>query len=130
MDGKINMYLDDLRDCPEGFTVARTVEDAIRLFSEHEIHILSLDNDMGMRENGTLHLAGSDLVNHICEHGLRADKIYIHTDNSVERGYMYRGLLAAQRRGFIDSDIEIYDYPIVPNRYTEKLNYEEENQNE
>lgn len=24
----INVYLDDLRDCPEGFTLARTFEDA------------------------------------------------------------------------------------------------------
>ncbi len=115
---KINVYLDDLRDCPDGFVVARTVEAAIELFNNHQVHILSLDNDMGTREDGTLCLAGSDLVNHICEHGLRADIIYIHTDNPVERGYMHRGLLAAQHRGFIDEDIIIHPYPAVPNKYT------------
>lgn len=123
---KINLYLDDVRDCPEGFAIARTVEDAIQLFEKHHIHILSLDNDMGKRADGSLHLEGKDLVNHICEHGLRADKIYIHSDNSVERGYMHRGLLAARRRGLIDEDIEIYHYPIVPNRYTPNLEFNEE----
>ncbi len=55
---------------------------------------------------------GYDLVKYICAEGLRADKIYLHTDNSVGRDNMYRTLLGAQRRGFIDDNIEILDYEI------------------
>ncbi|PJN48797.1 hypothetical protein PAEAM_56590 [Paenibacillus sp. GM1FR] len=33
---------------------------------------------------------------------------------------MYETLLAAQRRGFIVEDIEIYHYPITVNRYSDE----------
>lgn len=56
-------------------------------------------------------------MKHICEKGLRADKIYIHTDNGVGRENMFQTLKAAQRRGFIDADIEIYHYSITENKY-------------
>ena len=120
MSQRINLYLDDLRDCPEGFVIARTVEAAIYYLENYQINILSLDHDLGVDEQGNLHPTGYDLVKYICEKGLRAEKIYIHTDNSVGRENMYNTLLGAQRRGFIDDDIEIYHYPVVPNKYSEK----------
>ena len=43
----INVYLDDLRDCPIGFVVARTFQEAIHLLENHEVDILSLDHDLG-----------------------------------------------------------------------------------
>ncbi|WP_431028144.1 cyclic-phosphate processing receiver domain-containing protein [Lysinibacillus sp. LZ02] len=115
---KINLYVDDLRDCPEGFTIARNVEEAIRYIENHRIHILSLDHDLGEDENGSLLPNGYDLVKYICEKGLRADRIYIHTDNGVGRENMFHTLKAAQRRGFIDKDIEIYHYSITINKYS------------
>ena len=51
---------------------------------------------------------------------MRADKIYLHTDNSVGRDNMYYTLLGAQRRGFIDDNIEIYNYSIAQNKYSDK----------
>ncbi|MBX0320132.1 hypothetical protein K2Q31_15935 [Alkalihalobacillus clausii] len=118
MSMAMNLYVDDLRDCPEGYTVARNYEDAIKLLESHEIHILSLDHDLGEDENYNLLPTGYDIVKYICEHGLRANKIYMHTDNSVGRENMYKTLLGAQRRGFIDDDIEIYHYSITINKYT------------
>jgi len=118
MKRKINLYLDDLRDCPQGFVVARNIEDAIRILKEYEVDILTLDHDLGEDENGNLLPSGYDLVKYMCENGLRANKIYMHTDNSVGRENMYQTLLGAQRRGFIDEDIEIYYYPITKNVYT------------
>ena len=50
----INLYVDDIRDCPRGFTVARKVEEAIQYIENYEIHILSLDHDLGEDENGNL----------------------------------------------------------------------------
>jgi hypothetical protein len=115
---KINLYLDDLRDCPVGFEIARTVEEAKYYFNNFQIEILSLDHDLGVDEKGTLLSTGYDLVKYICEEGLRADKIYIHTDNSVGRDNMYYTLIGAQRRGFIDGDIIIYQCPFTPNKYS------------
>lgn len=117
-NGKINLYVDDLRDCPEGFLVARTMEDAIAVLTTQNVHLLSLDHDLGEDEAGNLRPTGYDLVKYFCEQGLYADKIYLHTDNVVGRENMYQTLLAAQRRGFIGESIEIYHYSITPNRYT------------
>ena len=50
----MNIYLDDLRDCPEGFTIARTMDEAITLFEQHEVDILSLDHDLGEDNEGNL----------------------------------------------------------------------------
>lgn len=118
MTDKINLYVDDLRDCPDGFVVARTYYEAIHILESREVAILTLDHDLGEDVDGKELPNGYDLVKYFCEHGLRADKIYIHTDNPVGRQNMYETLLAAQRRGFIDEDIEIYHYPITVNRYS------------
>lgn len=114
----INLYLDDLRDCPEGFILARNYEEAIRFFQTYEVDVLSLDHDLGEDVHGNELRNGYDFVKYFCENGLRANKIYLHTDNPVGRKNMYETLLAAQRRGFINDDIEIFHYPITPNRYS------------
>ncbi|WP_342743376.1 cyclic-phosphate processing receiver domain-containing protein [Domibacillus antri] len=44
---KNNLYVDDLRDCPTGFKIARNVGDALYYFNKYHIHILSLDYDLG-----------------------------------------------------------------------------------
>lgn len=120
MNEKINLYVDDLRDCPNGFQIARTVEEAKYYLENFEVAILSLDHDLGIDEQGKLLSTGYDLVKYICEEGLSVEKIYIHTDNSVGRDNMYQTLLGAQRRGFIDSGIKIYNYQITPNKYSDK----------
>lgn len=114
----MNVYVDDLRDCPEGFTIARTFEEAVALLEQHEVDILSLDHDLGEDAEGNLLPTGYDLVKYFYEHGLRANKIYLHTDNPVGRENMYETLKGAKRRGFIDQDIEIYHYSITSNRYS------------
>lgn len=110
MKETINLYLDDLRDCPENFVIARTVEEAIYYLESFNINILSLDHDLGEDEKGNLLLTGYDLVKYICENGLRANSVYIHMSNPVGRLNMYETLLGAQRRGFIDENILIYNY--------------------
>jgi len=115
----INVYLDDLRDCPDGFVLARTFEEAVILFKENEVNILTLDHDLG--ENNGIELKnGYDFVKYFCENGLKANKIYHHTDNPVGRVNMYETLMASQRRGFISDAIEIYSYPITVNKYSGK----------
>lgn len=118
--GWVNLYLDDLRDVPSGFFVARTVDEAISILKSNSVHILSLDHDLGMDDKGNLLPTGYNLVKYICQNDLRpANKIHIHTDNVVARENMYQTLIAAQRRGFINDDIEIYHYSITTDRYPE-----------
>lgn len=114
---KINLYLDDLRKCPEGFEIARTMEEAIELMKNNEVHILSLDHDLGEDKEGKLLPSGMDFVDFFIEHGYHADKIYLHTDNPVGRANMLRAFEAAIRRGLIREDIEIYRYPYTKNIY-------------
>ncbi|GAB0171667.1 cyclic-phosphate processing receiver domain-containing protein [Lysinibacillus sp. CTST325] len=111
---KINLYVDDLRDC----TIARNIEKAIYYLENHKVHILSLDHDLGEDINGVLLPTDYDLVKYMCQNGLYADKIYLHTDNGVGRENMYQTLKASQRRGFISGEIEIYHYPITKNTYS------------
>ncbi|WP_431089950.1 cyclic-phosphate processing receiver domain-containing protein [Paenibacillus sp. 8b26] len=52
MTNKINLYVDDLRDCPEGFVVARTYYEAIDILESNSVAILTLDHDLGEDVNG------------------------------------------------------------------------------
>jgi ankyrin repeat protein len=117
--GWYNLFLDDIRPPIPGFSIARTMEDAVSIIENNRVHILSLDHDLGEDEEGNLRKNGYDLVKYICDKRIRAaNRIFLHTSNIVGRENMYQTLLAARRRGFIDSDIEIYHYPYSPNRYT------------
>jgi len=57
------LYVDDLRDCPEGFVVARNMEEAIECLIKYEVDILSLDHDLGENEKGELLPIGYVLIN-------------------------------------------------------------------
>lgn len=113
----MNIYLDDLRKCPKGFVLARTVEEAIALLEANEVDILTLDHDLGEDGNGDLLPTGYDLVKYMCERGLYAKKFYMHTSNPVGRENMASTLEAARKRGFIPEFVEIYRYPITKNIY-------------
>lgn len=109
---KINIYLDDLRVCPENFVLAKNIDEAIELIKSNKIGIMSLDHDLG-NVNGEILPTGYDFVKYICENGIECDAIFIHTDNSVGRENMYETLLGAQRRGFISKEIKVYRYGYI-----------------
>ncbi|WP_312880012.1 cyclic-phosphate processing receiver domain-containing protein [Paenibacillus phytorum] len=58
----VNLYLDDIRDCPEGFILASNFEEAIQAFQNHEIDLLSLDHDLGEDKHGNELRNGYDFV--------------------------------------------------------------------
>lgn len=43
----VRLYMDDLRKCPIGWHVARTVKEAIAVMSKYRVEEASLDHDMG-----------------------------------------------------------------------------------
>lgn len=112
----INLYVDDLRNIPDGFIGARTYEEAVSYLSSQTVNIISLDHDLGSYPDGTIRKTGYDLVKWICENGISIEKIFIHTDNPVGRENMYETLKAARKRNFISPDTLIYHYGIVPNK--------------
>lgn len=43
----MKLWLDDIRPCPDGYTHARSVNQAIRLPEQHDCTYASLDHDLG-----------------------------------------------------------------------------------
>ncbi|AIW03379.1 hypothetical protein CPT_Mater222 [Bacillus phage Mater] len=119
----INLYVDDLRDIPEGFVGARSYLEAIDYLKRYPIDVLSLDHDLG-EDLGEILPTGDDLVLWLIEYGatrspLIINKIYLHTDNPVGRDRMYKGLIRAQQLGYIHRRTKIYHYSITRNKYSE-----------
>ncbi len=115
MADEINLYVDDIRRCPNDFVAARNYDEAIELLNNNTINILSLDHDLGFDEHG-VEKNDYDIVKYICEHGISPRKIYIHTDNVVGRDNMYYTLIGVRNRGFIKKCTEIYRNGYVENR--------------
>ena len=87
---KSKIYLDDLRDTPEGYTRTYTVEETIKLIEENngQIEVVSLDNDLGLglRE-------GYEVMNWIEEKAflnelLPIPHLIIHSGNNVAQDTM------------------------------------------
>jgi len=91
----INIFLDDLRPCPEGFTWIKNADYLIHQFKccqdiKLEVNILSLDHDLGDNE-----LTGYDFCKWLVEEGyenptIYPKVIYLHTANGVGRDNMYQ----------------------------------------
>lgn len=102
----INLFLDDVRPCPEGFILCRNVRKCLHLLKEHRgnIAILSLDHDMGHDSNGFW------LVRQMVNQGLYADKIYIHSANPVGREKMFVYLVNGINLGTIPAHVKVYNH--------------------
>ncbi|OJT25987.1 hypothetical protein BO221_09125 [Archangium sp. Cb G35] len=80
----MKLWLDDLRVPPEGWTWAKTIEEAKRLLQEHTVEEMSLDHDLG-EDTGD----GSELVRWMAEHQRwPRTRPRVHSMNPVGRTYM------------------------------------------
>lgn len=102
----IHVYLDDLRPCPKGFVLARNTDECIQLLKHENIHILSLDHDLGWGQP-----TGYDLVKYMTEHQLYAKEIYLHTSSLSGKVNMYERLLEHK-----PDEVKLYDTPIPVER--------------
>lgn len=73
----MKLFLDDLRNAPNGYTLVRTYEECISLLSANEIEILSLDHDLGT------HKTGYDICLWLVENEIYPKQILIHSANPV-----------------------------------------------
>lgn len=76
--------MDDLRRCPKGFTLVRSVDECIQVLREVEVDILSLDYDMGPGEP-----TGTEVAKAIAQEGLYSNEIFLHTSSMYGKKSMY-----------------------------------------
>src|SRR5258708_2376261 len=93
----MRLYVDDLRRCPDGWKLARTITDAIYHLYNGRVHEISLDHDI-------VFVRGSDIRMHkesflpvalfmaVMPIILRPEKVRIHTAN-VDAGWKMHDLL-------------------------------------
>lgn len=53
----MKIYLDDVRDCPDGYILCRTAEEAIEYIKTGKVKFISFDHDLG-----EVPLSGYDIV--------------------------------------------------------------------
>ncbi|TXK85398.1 cyclic-phosphate processing receiver domain-containing protein [Paenibacillus sp. N3.4] len=99
----IHVYLDDLRPCPRGFTLAKNVTECIMLLQEFEIDTLSLDHDLGWNSKQT----GMDVVIWLVQQQKFPKAIYIHTSSPSACTAMYEMLYAVK-----PDELRLYPHPI------------------
>ena len=106
----INIYMDDCRNCPKGFILARTTKECLDLMDKYagNVNILSLDHDMSDGDND-----GYWTVKQMVERGFYADKIYFHTANPVGRENMYHYLKNAIDYEILPKKITLYGGPMT-----------------
>ncbi|MDO7487397.1 cyclic-phosphate processing receiver domain-containing protein [Peribacillus sp. NPDC096622] len=89
---KISVFLDDYRKAPDGYVLVETIDECIELLQNFDIEHLSLDHDLlNKTRNGFM------LVQKMVKEKLFANRITIHSANSVGGKAMYNCLKQAQR---------------------------------
>jgi hypothetical protein len=99
---KISVFLDDYRREPEGYVLAKTMDECIKLLQNFEIEHLSLDHDLlSKTRNGYM------LVEKMVKEKLFANRITIHSANSVGAKAMYNYLKQAQKNFLMPRCIDV-----------------------
>lgn len=113
---KISVFLDDYRKPPEGYVLAETIDECLILLKSYEIEHLSLDHDLvSYTRNGFL------LVQIMVEEQLYADRITIHSANSVGGKAMYNWFKKAQSELLMPQSIKIILRPLPLRSYTSQM---------
>lgn len=73
----MKLFLDDLRNVPNGYIVARTYEECVSLLENNKIETISLDHDLGTKKTGY------DVCLWLIEHKIYPKEILIHSANPV-----------------------------------------------
>ncbi|WP_096154998.1 MULTISPECIES: cyclic-phosphate processing receiver domain-containing protein [Bacillus] len=104
---EISVFLDDYRTCPTGYVLALNIDECIDLLSNNDVDHLSLDHDLVSKFR-----TGYVLVKHMVKHKLFANRITIHSANSVGGKAMYHYLLQAQKDDIMPKNIKVILRPL------------------
>ena len=80
----MKIYLDDIRDAPEGWTKVETVEMAIQLLKMGDVEEISLDHDLGENRKTGYEVA-KWIEKQVITKGFIPPVIFIHSANPVGR---------------------------------------------
>lgn len=113
---KISVFLDDYRQPPEGYVLAETIDECLILLKNYDIDHLSLDHDLtSYTRNGLL------LVKIMVEEQLFANRITIHSANSVGGKAMYKWFKQAQHDYLMPPSININLRPLPLHSFTSRM---------
>jgi len=94
----IRVFLDDVRDTPDGWLRAYTASEAIALLESGRVTEISLDHDLGDDErNGTGYTVACWIEEQVALHGFEPPTIKIHSANSVGRERIARCIESIER---------------------------------
>ncbi len=103
----VNVFLDDYRHCPQGYILARNIDECIDLLNHFSIDHLSLDHDLESKtRNGLM------LVHFMVENQLFAERITIHSANSGAGKRMYNYFKEAQSEMKMPQSIKVMLRPL------------------
>lgn len=106
----MKLYLDDERACPEGWTLAKTAEEAIFLLETEKVEEISLDHDLGDTDHDP-EWTGYTVLLHIeskvvWDDTYHAPRIKIHTANSGARPKMEAGVANIEKYMRLKQEVE------------------------
>jgi len=78
----VNLWIDDLRPAPEGWSWAKSSQVAIDLLGCHHYDAVSFDHDLGGDDTTR------SVVLWMCEHEIWPTVVYVHTANPVGREWL------------------------------------------
>lgn len=100
----MKIWLDDIREAPEGWTRCFRPDEVIELIQNGSVEEISLDYDLGLVDERGLDWNGEDVLKwierEVVERGrsFRLPVVSIHSANPVGRERLQRALEAIQRR--------------------------------
>lgn len=79
----IKLYVDDVRECPEGWHLARTITEAIRILATMSVDEVSLDHDIGYGHTESFEIVGETFepVARYIALMENKPKVYVHSGN-------------------------------------------------
>ena len=94
----IRVWLDDVRDAPEGWTRAYTAQEAIALLEAGGVVEISLDHDLGDETTcGTGYQVATWIEEAVATRGFVPPTIKVHSANVVGRERMQRAIESIAR---------------------------------
>ncbi|MFJ8527297.1 cyclic-phosphate processing receiver domain-containing protein [Bacillus sp. NPDC094106] len=98
----MNVYMDDQRTSPFGYTLATTVETALDFVRNNDVDILSLDFNMGWRQKN-----GLEFLEVFCTEGLYVKEVHLHTNDVIGMHHMLNRIKKGKEKGEIQSNIVV-----------------------
>jgi len=83
--GQMKIFLDNMRDAPEGWLAVHWPDDAILLLAQGEVTELSVDHEFGRGLRGTADTLFDWLTTAITTRALPVPKLIVHSSNSTQQ---------------------------------------------